>query len=397
MSEPKTAALRQHLGVRLEDQWHAFRQRNGRARGMVTTVLPFRGYGIGGGDGGWVRLLARIVVANPRLFTNGVPRSKVVADGVRGWRNFISPPIPFAEVIATVGGREYRIVADRGGVLDTRIEASLAPGWHTVSLRSEDSQTAQARVFVVDERSEFGLISDVDDTVVVTALPRPLLAAWNSFVLDEHARVATPGMAVMMERVMRGRPGAPVLYLSTGAWNVAATLSRFLARNLYPEGALLLTDWGPTEAGQHNGRWFRSGMQHKVDQLRRLATEFPTMKWLLVGDDGQHDPEIYAGFARRYPQNVRAIVIRQLTPSEAVLAGGRSQQTVKSTPGIPWVYASDGARILARLQELGIVSDDDQHVQHQERRRLRDQWPEDAPAELDGTELDGGDTAGGAR
>ena len=50
--------------------------------------------------------------------------------------------------------------------------------------------------------------------------PRPLLAAWNTFVLDEHARMAVPGMAVLYERLTTAYPGAPVLYLSTGAWNV---------------------------------------------------------------------------------------------------------------------------------------------------------------------------------
>ncbi|MGP5725964.1 App1 family protein [Arthrobacter rhombi] len=382
MSSRKAESLRQHLGVRLEDAWHAFRETNGRERGMVPTVLPFRGYGHSEpGENGWVRILARIVVASPEPFRHGVPRSRVVADGVRGWRNFISPPIPYAEVTVTIAGSDFVVRADRGGVLDARITTALGPGWHTVTLSAEGSPEVKARVFVVDASCEFGLLSDVDDTVVVTALPRPLLAAWNSFVLDEHARVATPGMAVMMERVLRGRPGAPVLYLSTGAWNVAPTLNRFLARNLFPEGPLLLTDWGPVETGASGGRWFRCGAQHKVDQLRRLAEEFPQMKWLLIGDDGQHDPEIYAGFAQRYPQNVKAIVIRQLTPSEAVLAGGRSQRTVNSTPGIDWVYAPDGAHILAELQRLGIVSDEEQHVEHQERRRLRQQWPEGEPQE----------------
>ena len=341
-----------HFASKLEDGFHAWRERRARERGMVATVLPFRGYGRAGGrsGAGWVRLLARVVMARAGAFEDGHLQPKVIADGVRGWRNFISPAAPYAEVVARIGGREYRIDADRGGVLDARIPADLPPGWHTVTLTCQDAAPSSAKVFVVAEDARFGLLSDIDDTVVVTALPRPMLAAWNTFVLDEHARVATPGMAVMMERVLRGRSGVPVLYLSTGSWNVAQTLTRFLNRNLYPEGTLLLTDWGPTEAG-----WFRSGMKHKVDQLRRLAVEFPDIQWLLVGDDGQHDPEIYAEFARRYPQNVCAIVIRQLTPSEAVLAGGRSQGIMASTPGVPWVYATDGAQIAAELGRLGLV------------------------------------------
>jgi phosphatidate phosphatase APP1 len=160
------------------------------------------------------------------------------------------------------------VQADRGGVVDTVVPVSLPPGWHVARLHTEFSDVQHAPVFIVAPTVGYGVVSDVDDTVMVTTLPRPLLAAWNTFVLDEHARVPTPGMAVFLERLASFTPGAPVIYLSTGAWNVAPTLSRFLSRNLYPAGALLLTDWGPT-----HDRWFRSGSAHKRDNLRRLAAD----------------------------------------------------------------------------------------------------------------------------
>lgn len=346
---PNRAAPLSGLAVALEDRWHAWRLEQAKRRNWSPTVLPFRGYGLSGADG-WVRVIARVVMAPPGFFEGGRHLPAMVEDGVRGWRNFVSPTVNAAEVTVTVAGRDYTVWADRGGVVDARVAVDLAPGWHRVSLSVEGSEVTSAAAFVVDSEEGFGVICDVDDTVVVTALPRPLLAAWNSFVLDEHARNPTPGMAVLLDRITRQHPAAPTLYLSTGAWNVNQTLTRFLGRNLYPDGALLLTDWGPTP-----GRLFRSGTQHKVDQLRRLAGEFPHISWLLVGDDGQHDPEIYAEFARRHPRNVRAIVIRQLSPSQAVLAGGRSAGIMSSTPGIPWVYASDGGRIAARLEALGLL------------------------------------------
>src|SRR6218665_3637779 len=196
----------------------------------------------------------------------------------------------------------------RGGVVDTRMDVSLSPGWHTATLHTPGSIEVEATIRVVDPAETFGIISDVDDTVMVTTLPRPFLAAWNTFVLDEHARSPTPGMAVLYERLVRTHPGSPVIYLSTGAWNVAPTLSRFLSRNLYPPGPLLLTDWGPT-----HDRWFRSGRQHKDENLRRLALEFPHVKWLLVGDDGQHDEQLYAAFAAEHPNSVAAVAIRRLS------------------------------------------------------------------------------------
>ena len=83
---------------------------------------------------------------------------------------------------------------------------------------------------VIDPDVGFGLVSDIDDTVMVTALPRPLLAAWHTFVVNEHARTTTPGMPVLYERLTSQHPGAPVIYLSTGAWNAAPAIGRFLRR-----------------------------------------------------------------------------------------------------------------------------------------------------------------------
>lgn len=332
-----------HFAARLEDSVHEWREKRGRKRGLKTTVIPYTGYG----SPGWVRVLCRVVL------TRGDVASQRAAK-VRGWRSFFSIPVDDVEVTIIAGGVEQKVLADRGGVVDTKITVDLPPGWHTITIRTDDAEAVAAPVFVIDPEAEFGLISDVDDTVMVTALPRPLLAAWNTFVLDEHARRPVPGMAVLYERLVRANPSAPVIYLSTGAWNVAPTLSRFLDRNLYPAGPLLLTDWGPT-----HDRWFRSGREHKASSLERIAQELPRMRWLLVGDDGQHDEELYGEFAAAHPENVAAIAIRQLSTSEAVLAGGRSRAgDNEQDSGTKWVFAPDGAGLLEQLTEHGVLDGD---------------------------------------
>ncbi|MDZ5079002.1 App1 family protein [Nesterenkonia sp. HG001] len=354
-----------NTAMKVEDRWHRFRLDLARRRRQHVTVLSLTGYG----TQRWVRVFSRIVMAPDSHFENGRRVAKVIADGVRGWRNFVSAPVPFAEVSITVGNRTVDVVADRGGLVDTVIETDLEPGWQQITLRALGAQATRAEVQIIAEGTHTGVVCDIDDTVVVTKLPRPVLAAWNSFVLDEHARTPTPGMAVMMERLLHRYPGAPVIYISTGAWNVAQTLTRFLTRNLYPHGPLLLTDWGPTQE-----LWFRSGRQHKEEQLERLAQDFPEMSWVLIGDDGQHDPAIYADFARRHPQAVTAVIIRQLTYSEALLAGGRandpdSEFLLGSGDGarpptgfqevegrsIPWIYGPDGKDIVAKLKAHGLM------------------------------------------
>ncbi|WP_158864000.1 App1 family protein [Leifsonia sp. AG29] len=338
-----------HRAARIEDAFHEFRARRARRRGFLATVVPYTGYGAPT----WVRILGRVVLAKePRPGSRAERKHKRREESIRGWRSFVSVPVSDTPVTVEIEGDRHVVHPDRGGVIDTVVPVQLTAGWHTVRLSTaESSRVFEAPVFVVDPAATFGVISDIDDTVMVTALPRPLLAAWNTFVLDEHARVPTPGMAVLLERLATAHPGAPVIYLSTGAWNVAPTLSRFLSRNLLPPGPLLLTDWGPT-----HDRWFRSGREHKRTSLARLAEEFPGLKWLLIGDDGQHDEALYAEFAAAHPESAAAVAIRQLSSGEAVLAGGRSKAEKHSgASGTPWIYAPDGAGLSEQLTALGLL------------------------------------------
>lgn len=327
--------------ARLEYRFHAWRERRARRRGLTPTVAAFPGYG----GSGWVRVLGRVLITP-------TPRRNAREDyaSLRGWRSFMSVPIGFAQVTVHIGDATHDVVADRGGVVDTVLPADLPPGWHTIAMSVENGEPVETRVFVVGDDVHFGVVCDVDDTVMVTALPRPLVAAWNSFVVDEHARQPVPGMSVLLERLVRENPGAPVVYLSTGAWNVGPTLVRFLGRHLFPSGAVLLTDWGPT-----HDRWFRSGSEHKSANLERLAEEFPGVKWLLVGDDGQHDDAIYTQFTGTHPDNVAAVAIRRLSSTEAVLAGGRTTVNDHTASSVPWVTGDDGAALLESLEEAGVA------------------------------------------
>jgi phosphatidate phosphatase APP1 len=351
---------RPRFAARVDDWVHRRREKGAKRRSKTPGVIPYIGYG----GAGWVRVLGRVLYLRPEADAKPKPRPKrsllrrrqrpdvAQVSRVRGWRSFTSLHAPYQRVRVSIDGEHVtEIVSDRGGVIDSIVRVSLAPGWHTVSLQTDTGDPVEAPVYVVDPAARFGVISDVDDTILNTALPKPLVAAWNSFVVDEHARTSTPGMPVLYDHLAAAHPGAPVIYLSTGAWNVAPALSRFLERNLYPMGPLLLTDWGPT-----HDRWFRSGKEHKLRELDRLAREFPDVRWVLFGDDGQHDEFLYQEFAQQHPGSVAAVAIRQLSTGQAVLAGGRSKAGMhRKANGVPWVYGSDGATLREELRGLGLL------------------------------------------
>ncbi|MDM7831141.1 DUF2183 domain-containing protein [Cellulomonas sp. MW9] len=350
------AAPQLHVGARLEDAFDRRLAARLRRRGWTVRIEPYAGYGAPG----WVRVLARTLLAAPTVRAADLPGAggsaqagSAAASAVRGWRSFATAQVAGAPLEVRVGDRTHHVVTDRGGYLDVLLEADLPPGWHEITLAGADGSTVVAPVHVIDPDVRIGLVSDIDDTVMVTRLPRLFVAAWNVFVRHEAAREPVPGMADLYAALRAQDPRIPVVYLSTGAWNAAPAIGRFLRRHGFPAGPMLLTDWGPTNTG-----WFRSGPRHKVTQLRRLMTELPDIQWVLVGDDGQHDPEIYAGAARQFPDHVRSILLRQLTYGEHVLAHGLTAPTHESVAaeraamrgGIAVVQGEDGFELLRSLR-----------------------------------------------
>lgn len=332
-------------------------------RGWAHRIQPFIGYG----SPMFVRVLARVVLTrdtpsgdDPRE-SPGQSIDEPVATPLfdaerdnRGWRSFITAPVVDVPVTVHVGDQRVRVRTDRSGLLDVTVRGhGLAPGWHALRIESPRAQPAQADVLVIGSTVTFGVVSDIDDTVLATWLPRPSVAAWNTFVRTEDARRAVPGMATFYREIRAANPQAPFFYLSTGAWNTMPQLARFMRRHGFPTGPMLLTDWGPTTTS-----WFRSGQQHKQGSLHRLARDYPQITWLLVGDDGQHDPRLYADFARAKPSSVAAIAIRELTAGEQVLAHGLPVANDQLVPPpteeltVPLVRAPDGYSLARQLRAL---------------------------------------------
>ncbi|MFP5415765.1 MAG: App1 family protein [Actinomycetes bacterium] len=321
-----------------------------RALGWRERVIGYTAYG----DETFARILGRVVLS-PRWSDTQLGKAAEEFLRRRGWRNFFTAACVHARYTIALGDAEVTGSTDRGGYIDHRVRGHrLSPGWQAGTVQTQTSASSPVTVQVVASDADFGIVSDIDDTILSTWLPRPFIAAWNTFMRTESARQAVPGMAAFYDDILARHPGAPVIYLSTGAWNTQAFLNRFLRRHRYPAGAMLLTDWGPTNTGL-----FRSGQQHKRNSLLQLSVDFPHIRWVLVGDDGQHDPEIYGEFASANPTRVAAIAIRQLSPTEQFLAHGTAEPLVVDDAfpeGIPIVRAPDGRGLRRVIREhLGLT------------------------------------------
>ncbi|MEU4361627.1 phosphatase domain-containing protein [Promicromonospora sp. NPDC023987] len=346
---------RPHLAAVVEDHFYAAAGWVLSRAGWRPRIETYTGYG----TPDRVRVLARVLLARPGPVA---PNRDAVRAGRRGFRHFLTVPAPQRSVRLQVGGHTSVATSDRAGYVDVEVptEAPLAAGWQSAVLTHLDGTDpcpTDASLLILDEDTRFGVISDIDDTTMVTAVPRPLLAAWNTFVRHSSSRRAVPGMPELYRALEQKHPDACFFYLSTGAWNTAGTLRAFLSRHAYPSGPLLLTDWGPTLTG-----WFRRGPAHKEASLELLMSWFPHVRWVLFGDDGQHDVEIYEEAVRRRPDRVRVVAIRRLTSGQQVLAGNLPAPgpTVAGSdiPQVPAVTGRDGAELTRGLATVpGVLTD----------------------------------------
>ncbi len=337
---------RPFIASRIEDRLNRLANRFLGRRGWQESIVAFIGYG----TTEQLRVLARVVLRPSEDL--GIVQAAQALMYRRGWRNFMNAAKPGAQVTVVIGETRIPVEADRGGYIDVRVRnPGLPAGWHTVTLEGAGGSSTLVNIQVIGDDVTFGIVSDIDDTILSTLLPRPFMAAWNSFMLTEQARQAVPGMARLYQQLLGAHPGSPLIFISTGAWNTYPMIQRFAARHGIPQGAMLLTDWGPTQTG-----WFRSGTDHKRRCLRELARDLPNIRWLLVGDDGQHDPDLYAEFATLQPEHVRARAIRQLSPGEHTLAHGLPMEVESDQrwePDIaPEVRAPDGDGLGEELAAL---------------------------------------------
>ncbi|GAA1172851.1 App1 family protein [Ornithinimicrobium humiphilum] len=332
---------RPHIAARFEDSVRRRIESRLRGRGWHERVAGYTGYG----STEKARVFARVTLSRTepeeRRTALTHAQDSLLDIAQRGWRVFLTAPAGGVRVTVRMGEATVTATSDRGGYVDVDVPGhGLGPGWREATIGLDNGDSVTVSVMVVDPEAELGLVSDIDDTVMITHLPRMFIAGWNTFVRSEQVRQRVPGMGSLYRAIAAEDPRTPVFYLSTGAWNTAPALTRFLRRHDFPVGPLLLTDWGPTNTG-----WFRSGQEHKERELRRLAEEFPRIRWILVGDDGQHDPVIYGEFAQEHPDRVLAICLRELTPAEQLLSSGlpvATDELLGKRADVPMLKASNG-------------------------------------------------------
>ena len=272
-----------------------------------------------------------------------------------------SDPLAYAQVLARFGDDAHRIVADDEGFLRAWLPLGrpVEPGWHRADLTpAEDAPVAprpgRAEVLVPAPDARFGVISDLDDTVLQSEVTRLVRAVRLVLLENARTRLPFPGVAALYRALhsgLDGQPANPVFYVSKSPWNLYEVVAEFLALQGLPDGPLLLRDIDL-------GFGSRTKTEHKAATIAEVLATYPSLPFVLIGDSGQQDPEIYHALLRDHPGRIPAIYIRSVDRRPDRLSAIEALAKEVREAGSSLVLGDDTVAIARHAAEHGWIEPD---------------------------------------
>ena len=287
-------------------------------------IVTYRGFGTR------ERAVLRGRVLEASVLERSLPADSRFRSFRRMLRRFFSREVPDASVCAELGDGTVRTNTDDEGYFDMLVvlpRPNEVTNWQTAQVevvaapvRGLVPVRATAELLIPGGAAELGIISDIDDTVLQTHVTQKLKMIWVTLSGSAFTRMPFEGTSELYHALAAGWSGHannPVFYVSKSPWNLYDFLVDFLDHHRLPRGPLLLRDMGLREAPP---------VDHKSAAVCQLLDTYPTLPFVLLGDSGERDPEIYLETAARYPGRIRAIYIRDLGgKNRKQAAGGRAE------------------------------------------------------------------------
>lgn len=323
-------------------------------------LLAYRGYGSP----------ARAHVYGRALEVRNVSASTDADSTLRNllntYRRAESDPLPFARVTVKYGNASTTMNADDegffGGWIDLPRPIASDEEWneYEVSLVSPvrpgvGTVMAKAEILVPPPSARFGVISDIDDTVIQSRVSNFLQAARTVMLGNARTRLPFPGVAAFYRALRNGAGGDeknPIYYVSSSPWNIYDVIAEFMDIQKIPRGPLLLRDWDIGWGSLASSRHF----DHKGVAIRNIVQLHPAMQFILIGDTSQHDPEIYRQVVAEFPDRVKAIYIRDVTVNEERSASVKKLAEEVLSAGSTLVLSEDTLGAAKHAAEHGWIS-----------------------------------------
>lgn len=242
------------------------------------------------------------------------------------YKRFSTHEIKGAELKLSYQSVEKNIVTDEDGYFGVSLEFSGELNsdvvWHHPELElltqvhNDGSKVkAVASVMVPPHSASFGVISDIDDTILKTHATSMVKMLYETFTGNAKGRKSFAGTSAFYSALQGGKSETdnnPFFYISSSPWNLYDLLMDFIKHNKLPVGPMFLKDYGFT----HDKIFTDGHTLHKLKKIKKVLDAYPAMSFILIGDSGQEDADIYHEIDLLYPGRILAIYIRDVGHTE---------------------------------------------------------------------------------
>lgn len=178
-----------------------------------------------------------------------------------------------------------------------------------VRVLAGESLCAEEEIHYINPRSGISVISDIDDTIKISGVGAGLREMFRNVFIRDMSTMPVPGVADWFNELASPPINAEVHYLSNSPWHLFPFLKTLLIDHMkLPKGTWHLKKYSGFMQGI-----FEPVIERKKESLDSLMQDFPGRKWILVGDGGEGDLEVYTDVVKKWPGKVIAVYIRDVS------------------------------------------------------------------------------------
>jgi phosphatidate phosphatase APP1 len=222
-----------------------------------------------------------------------------------------------------------------------------------IKRKIQNANRFPGELLVPSENSDFAVISDIDDTILHTGVVSTL--KWkvliNSIFKNATSRIPLDGAAEFYHKLHRGKSGEnknPIFYVSHSPWNLYRYLEFFLKQHNFPKGPILLRSFKDIFKKKPQG-----DKPQKQKEILNIFKTYPNLKFILIGDSGEYDADIYIEIAQEFPSQVLAIYLRSVKHKKKMLRIKSLFETYNQTPVL---LVENSTQAIVHAKKHGYIS-----------------------------------------
>lgn len=288
---------------------------------------------------------------------------------INAWKRFESDEIKNTEVVVKIGDDKFFYTkTDNKGyflvdeAIDDLQDYMNSEGWVKMQWSFNEPHLGRTiqlgnkfpgDMLVPSPNCKFAVISDIDDTILHTGLVSNLKwrMVYNTIFKSAGGRSPLKGTSEFYHLLHEGKSKVeanPIFYISHSPWNLYRYLKYFLQKNNFPKGPIILRNF-PTPFNKRG----KDEKPQKQQEILSVLKTYPTLKFILIGDSGEHDPYIYLEMAGQYPKRILAIYLRNVKHDKKIL---RVKKLYKDYTETPVLLVENSEQAIKHARDKGFIA-----------------------------------------